>query len=331
MSGENTQARKLLIDDGRIGHFRQVQALAGELPGESEVYRLNLRQPWRALAPWSLPYGMRYHPELQALVSGPAPRVVIGCGRRSSLILQWLGAAWKPHPATVQVLHCGRSADHFSWVITPLHDGLYGRNVIRTIGSLNPISDDWLAAANAPSGLKVPRIGLLLGGPTRHLRWSRQWLASALERLLPTLRELRASILLVTGPRTPDWGIEVVQQTFSGVPLEINPWIADGQPVSIQAYARVLAQASHLIVTADSVNQASEACASGKPVFFLGADLVRGRIARFVRKLLVDGYVLPLGSSGAGLRDAIHTGAESKTLREVPKVAEILLKSGMFD
>jgi mitochondrial fission protein ELM1 len=52
----------------------------------------------------------------------------------------------------------------------------------------------------------------------------------------------------------------------------------------------VLGAADRIVVTADSVNMASEACASGRPVFLCAPDGVRGKLARFHASLVAGGH-----------------------------------------
>jgi mitochondrial fission protein ELM1 len=54
-----------------------------------------------------------------------------------------------------------------------------------------------------------------------------------------------------------------------------------------------LAWADTFIVTADSVSMLSEACSTGKPVYVVGGDRCRGKIAAFHRTLQARGATRP--------------------------------------
>jgi mitochondrial fission protein ELM1 len=59
-------------------------------------------------------------------------------------------------------------------------------------------------------------------------------------------------------------------------------------------YLGFIAHAQRIVVTADSVNMLSEACATGKPVFVHVHRPLRGKLERFYRELLESSRVRPL-------------------------------------
>jgi hypothetical protein len=324
MSG-NSEPLLLLLNDGRAGHWRQVTALAQQLGGPSIALPVALRQPWRALAPRRFPFGLAAHPELVRALPAQAPQAILSCGRRTALALRWLKAYWGGRPRTVQILHCGIGPEHFDWLVTPRHDGISGPNVILTVGSLNPVDEAWLAAA-APdgSGRPAPRVALLLGGPSRHFTMTRPWLRQRLVELAAAIRRAGGSLEIVASPRAPGWvGVEARAAAVDLV-WHFIPW--DGGAEAPQAYRAALAAATHLVASADSVNLLSEACATGKPVFVLGADRVRGRVAGCVTALLAAGHARQFAALPDGLSHALYT----RPLRETPAVAGHLLRSGLL-
>ena len=95
---------------------------------------------------------------------------------------------------------------------------------------------------------------------------------------------------------------------------------------SAQRYRIALACDHRIFVTADSVNLVSEACASGKPVHLLGADRVKGKLARFSRRLVSEKYVFE-GLPGA---PAGGPAPQTRCLRETQTVADRLIASGLL-
>lgn len=325
MSG-NSEARLLLLNDGRAGHWRQVCALADRLGGAVLEVPVRLRQPWRACAPRRFPFGLAAHPDIQAALPADPPAAVLSCGRHSALVLRWLRQRWSDDPPlTVQILHCGLDPAAFDFVITPRHDRVGGPNVIRTLGSLNPVDDSWLAGADpfaAPGA--VPRIVMLLGGPVRHCAWNRRWLRAQLANITAVAAAAGGCVEVVGSPRTPAWVAEEAGAVAGGARCHAIPW--RGQDAAGAVYRSALAAATHLIVSADSVNLLSEACATGKPVCVIGSDRAHGRIGAFVGALLAGGYAL----EGRKLATAIQGGLRTRVLRETAAVAVRLKRSGRF-
>ena len=79
-------------------------------------------------------------------------------------------------------------------------------------------------------------------------------------------------------------------------------------------YLGFLAHAQRIVVTADSVNMLSEACATGKPVFVYAPKPLRGKLAQFYRELLETGRVRPWR--------AIPSNWTPTPLRETTSVAD---------
>ena len=61
----------------------------------------------------------------------------------------------------------------------------------------------------------------------------------------------------------------------------------------VNPYPGVLGWADRIIVSPDSVNMISEACATSAPVFVAEPNLATGRIGSFIASLLERGRVLP--------------------------------------
>ena len=80
-------------------------------------------------------------------------------------------------------------------------------------------------------------------------------------------------------------------------------------------YAGLLGWADQIVVTPDSVNLLSEACATRVPVCVLLPDSARGRMARFQRDLREQGRLL------ASLPALLDRGLIIEPLRETGRIA----------
>nr|MBP6596512.1 mitochondrial fission ELM1 family protein [Arenimonas sp.] len=162
------------LHDGAAGHRQQVLALASALAPDVREWRLQARAPWSWLAPRRLAGAQAaFGPEFEAALAAP-PALALGCGRRAALATRLL----RDHGSrTVQVLHPRLDPALWDAVVAPEHDGLRGVNVITLCGSLHPVDAAWLDAARAQfahfAALPSPRTVVLLGGPTRAVRFDR--------------------------------------------------------------------------------------------------------------------------------------------------------------
>ncbi|WP_409475883.1 mitochondrial fission ELM1 family protein [Stenotrophomonas sp. Y-13] len=312
------------ITDGRAGNVRQAVALASALRlGGQQRLQLAPGAPWRWLAPRTLPGAARGFGEtFERLATGPAPALAIGCGRQAAGALRVLGARGT---RTVQILDPRINARHWDLVVVPEHDRLRGGNVLTLLGSLNPVTDDWLACGRAAFAsfeqLPGPRTALLVGGPTDHAPWQQAEIVPVLRELAARIRAEGGSVLATTSRRTPRPVTQALLRAFDDVPGVI--W-SDGGDGS-NPYAGLLGWADRVVCTPDSVNLLSEACATRVPVGVLLGQRAQARMRRFQAALRARGRLLDgLDALQADPRQPIEP------LRETPRIAaEVKARLGL--
>lgn len=298
MSSNLANSSCWVISDGAAGNHRQAMALADALELRPRVINLRLRQPWDTLAP-HLRLAARHGMEdrnMQA-IAPPWPDITIGCGRRAALLTRCLRDWSAGRCFTVQILDPRISPAHFDVVVAPQHDRLVGTNVIGTLGALNPIDDAWLDQGRqyfaALAALPAPRTAVLIGASNAAASLDDSWFAALLDALAKQHAMTGGSFLVSTSRRTPDQRIEYLRNQFSRWPGVFWAGPEDGE----NPYAGMLAWADRIIVSADSVNMISEACATGKPVHAFSVDPVRGKLASFHEALRESRHLAPLQTS----------------------------------
>src|SRR5690625_914003 len=267
------------VTNGKAGNERQALALATCLPWPVRSLTLAPRAPWSWWAPRSLP-GARLAWPADTLTP-PWPRMVIGCGREAALFTRVLRRLSRGVCRSVQILDPRIDQRHWDLVIAPQHDGLRGDNVLHPLGSLNLVDDAWLAGGRCDwvhlEALPAPRLGVLLGGPRRGVTMAPAYAATLAAAILARYRRDGGSVLLLASRRTPPAWLDVLCNALDGVPGLRWRDADDGA----NPYPGVLGWADRLLVTPDSVNMLSEACACGCPVHTLAPDKPAGKLARF--------------------------------------------------
>jgi mitochondrial fission protein ELM1 len=281
-----------VISDGAAGNERQALALAQAMRLTPAVAQVPLRAPWSWFAPhllrgarWALPREIREH------LHEPWPALAIGCGRHAALLTRWLRRASGGRTFVVQILDPRVDPTNFDLVIAPRHDELTGANVIQTLGSLQAIDEDWLAEGMSKfpnvAQLPHPRTALLLGGPRRGLGMDEAWFDDFLARVSALVARDGGSLLITSSRRTPpEWRARVRER------LRVDCrhfW--DGPADGENPYQGYLGAADRIVVTPDSVNMLSEACATGKPVLTLLPASARGRIPLLHAELRGQGWL----------------------------------------
>jgi len=291
------------VSDGRRGIENQVMGLA-----EALARLLTLR---------ILPV----HIERTGALPDPGaikPDIWIGCGRGALRAAPYHRHAFAG-TKFIYIQDPRTRADMFDLVIPPRHDRMKGSNVFPILGSPNLITPERLAEGAAHFAAKLdalpsPRAAMLIGGDSRHHRFSRTACAHILERI-EAVRTQTCSLMITTSRRTPDTLVSELRQRFKGDP---SVWLHDGSGAN--PYFAFLAGADWIFVTEDSTNMLTEAACTGKPVYRLHTDGDPGKFRRLYSELEGHGAVRPfLGRLEHWTYPALH-----ETERAARRILEIL-------
>lgn len=302
-----------VVSDGAAGNERQALALATALCSSARVMALPLRAPWAWFAPRRLPGGrLALAARDRAGFAAPWPEVAIGCGRSAALLTRMLRDLSRGDCYTVQILDPRIDPRHWDTVVAPRHDRLQGANVVTTLGSLNPIDDAWLASARDAfadfAAFPRPRVALLAGGPRRGIDFD----AALLQRLTDMLAALvgDGSVLATTSRRTPPAFAAALRSAIAQ--FQSILWTGEGA----NPYPGLLGWADCIVVTPDSVNMLSEACAVGVPVHTTGTAPLPDKLARFHAALRERGLLSEAGAARANVPPLRETQAVAAELRK---------------
>jgi mitochondrial fission protein ELM1 len=202
----------------------------------------------------------------------PDAELIIGCGRQAIAPLLALRQSGRD-AFTVYVQDPRIDLSRFDLIVAPLHDGLIGPNVESMIGSPNRITRDaiiggTLSHAGHLSTLPMPRAMIAIGGPSRTHTMHGPTIKAHLDtgqRLL----ERGYSLLITTSRRTPGLALTAWQDFAAG---RDNIWLHTPDSDGDNPYFAFLGGADIILVSEDSTNMLTEACATGKPVYRLPMD-----------------------------------------------------------
>ena len=302
-----------VISDGAAGNERQALALAAALAVPARVLALPLRAPWAWAAPRRLPGGrLALAVPDRERFAPPWPDLAIGCGRGAALLTRILRELAGDACYRVQILDPRIDPRHWDAVVAPSHDQLTGPNVLTTLGSLNPIDDAWLASGREAcpdfAALPRPHVALLVGGPRRGIDFD----TALAERLGATVRGIAqgGSVLATASRRTPPAFAARLQSSLKAFPGVF--WTGAGA----NPYPGVLGWADRIVVTPDSVNMLSEACATGVPVHTVTPASLPDKLARFHAALRERGLLTEPGQPRGDVPPLRETQAIAAALLE---------------
>ncbi|MEM0922524.1 MAG: ELM1/GtrOC1 family putative glycosyltransferase [Pseudomonadota bacterium] len=287
-----TKPRDLRIGvlvDGRDGHRAQALALAEAL-GRIHPAEIREEAAPRSALPAHLSHLMMHigigRP--RSLFPEGWADLVISAGRRAAPALAALGQDLSC--PVVQILWPGLPRAAFTRLILPQHDRRPGQGVIETIGAMGRLTaaqiEEAAAALSAPGQTPGPALGpephiaMLLGGPSRSAGFDSEGVFAALTGLAG-----QYPLWITPSRRTPQ-GLAV--RLRSALP---DAFVWDG--MGPNPYPALLHGARAVLVTADSVNMASEAASTGTPVHVLQAPKLAPKLHRFHESLAAHGAARP--------------------------------------
>ncbi|KFK23149.1 hypothetical protein AALP_AAs64104U000400 [Arabis alpina] len=241
------------------------------------------------------------------------PLVVIACGRDTVSIASSIRRLASENVFVVQIQHPRSHLNRFDMVITPRHDfypltpeaqeqvprfmrgWITPRepptdHVVLTTGALHQI--DYASLRKSASAwhdefaaLPKPLIVVNIGWPRSNCRYGADLAKQLTDSLLNVLGSC-GSVRIALSYKTPEKVSRVIFKELGDNP---KVYIWNGQDPN--PYMGHLAWGDAFVVTADSVSLISEACSTGKPVYVVGADHCKWKIADFHKNLRERGVV----------------------------------------
>ena len=283
-----------VVSDGTAGMRLQALALAEALQRSRPVWKCDeftitphpLTRAMPRLAAWlpSMPLyastptnaatgGLTSIPGAASLSrrphAGRYPDIMITCGRRMAgfaLAMRRRARADSKPMQIVQLQDPRLPPSMFDALVVPRHDQARGANVLVTTGSLNRLTLESIKSAMMalPSRWLTTThhtaVAVMIGGDNRRYRITPEMADGMADRLARFAAGAKATLMIMASRRTPDG---LVERLCANLPAGGAMLPQKGEP---NVYPGVLGLAQAVIVTSDSVNMASEAAITGKPV-----------------------------------------------------------------
>jgi uncharacterized protein len=280
-----------ILSDGRAGHEAQTLGIAEALGLKPDVRHIRPRKIFELLAPFGPLDWRERESRAGSPIGTPWPDIALAAGRRALPYLQRLKRASGRQVFTIYVNRpaTGRSAADL--IVSPLHDGFFGPNVVTTITPANRVSPEFLARLRRDPDPRVvalppPRAALLVGGDNRHFKFTPP-VATALQEAVRALFAAGHSVMATASRRTPPTIVEALRTALD----EGAGWLWDGEGEN--PYFSMLAAADLIVVTADSVSMIGEAVATGAPVHIFAPSGGSPKIKLFLERLQSEDAVRP--------------------------------------
>ncbi len=288
---ERSQAVCWVVTAGAAGMENQCLGLAEALGYDPVVKRVKLKFPWKQFSPF-FRKGLRwaFDPSGDS-VAPPWPELIIASGRVGAMACLYARRAAMQAGQKVWTVHIQNPVidpSRFDLVAVPRHDGLIGEHIITTRGSLHRVTASRIRSeaervAADFSGLPSPRFLVAIGGSNAVYQLTPSVMLSLVQGLKRFTKNAQGSLMITASRRTDAASMDVLREGLAGTPHMI--W--DGQ--GSNPYYGMMGLADGILVTEDSVNMTSEACATGKPVYILPLPGGSDKFRRFHQTLRDDG------------------------------------------
>ena len=225
-----TKLKGLLLTEGMHGMISQVEGLAKALDLNFIHEKIELNNFWKLIPPKITP--------IQDFV-------------------------FKNKIMNIHIQDPKVSLNNFDFVVVPEHDGLNGKNVLKSKGAIHYLREDELNKDIdylKPQINKQKVVSLIIGGPNRYYDFNEKEINSIFQKVKKNFINEGFQLILIPSMRTPQNIIELSKNFFDSSQIIISE-------VDKKAYLSSLKLADYIIVTCNSTSMISEAAITGKPIY----------------------------------------------------------------
>ena len=253
------ELKALLLTQGMHGMVSQVEGLAKALNISFKHHTIKLKPIWNLIPPKLTPISENLLTEKFICDS----KIIISCGRKSVVPSIALKKKYKNNIFNIHIQDPKVSLDHFDLIISPEHDKLEGKNVLKTKGAIHYLTEKEIDKNS--KHLKVDKenkkvISFILGGPNKYYDYSDREVDIIFNKVKTLFPTDKYKLIVVPSYRTPERVIKKAFNTFSHNHLVVKT-------VNKNAYLSSLNLADLIIITCDSISMISESAVTGKPIY----------------------------------------------------------------
>jgi len=265
-----TKLNGLLLTEGMHGMISQVEGLAKALNLEFIHEKIELNNFWKMIPPKITPVkDFVFKNNISEKFN-----VVISCGRKSVVPSIFLKKKFGSKIMNIHIQDPKVSLNNFDFVIAPEHDGLEGKNVLKTKGAIHYLTEKELEEnVNylKPRIKKEKVIVFIAGGPNKYYDFNDEIIEEIFVKTEKNFINQGYQLIFIPSMRTPQRIIDKAQNFFGDDQIII-------QDIDKKAYLSSLKLANHIIVTCDSTSMISEAAMSGRPIYVAQMPAIKKNI-----------------------------------------------------
>ena len=248
----------LLLNDQRIGNFNQIKAVSYYLKDKIDFITCDLSFVKMISLPNIINLLLKSGVKLPKI---PEKKIdfIFAAGRRSALAAVLLKKQY-PQAQIIQLMRPNLPAKYFDTIITPKYDD-YPHADFEVIFNPNIINEN--ITKNIPQDKKI--LNVIIGGDTKFNKVSAQIISQLSQNLITLKKQTNCQIAVTTSRRTSAENINIFKALL---PEDIFLYIWRDND-SDNPYIKMLNQATHILVSQDSISMIGDALATEKPVYVI--------------------------------------------------------------
>ena len=254
-----TKLKGILLTEGMHGMISQVEGLAKALDLDFIHEKIELNNFWKLIPPKITPIkSFVFKNKINEKFN-----IVISCGRKSVIPSIYLKNKYKNKIMNIHIQDPKVSLNNFDFVVAPEHDGLNGKNVLKSKGAVHYLRSDDL---NENIGYLKTQINkekivtLVVGGPNKYYDYNESAVEKMFLKINKNFIKKDYQLIFIPSMRTPQRTINLAKNYFDKTQIIITK-------VDKKAYLSSLKLSDYIVVTCDSTSMISEAAMTGKPIY----------------------------------------------------------------
>ena len=254
-----TKLKGILLTEGMHGMISQVEGLAKALGLEFIHEKIELNNFWKLIPPKLTPIqNYVFKNDIKKNFN-----VIISCGRKSVVPSIYLKQKYKNQVMNIHIQDPKVSLENFDFVVVPEHDGLDGKNVLKSKGAIHYLKDNELEENKDYLKSKINKeklVTLVVGGPNKYYDYNTSIIDEIFFKIKDNFISKGFQLIFIPSIRTPQNIIDKAKNYFDESQIIVTD-------IDKKAYLSSLKLADHIVVTCDSTSMISEAAMTGKPIY----------------------------------------------------------------
>ncbi len=323
-----TRTMWILLDD-RKGSVNQARGVAQALENRLEIIEKNIiYNKFARLPNWLKGRSLiGVNSQKSDNLSAPYPDLILSTSRRTVALARYLRKKSGNKSKIIQLMYPtdGVGICDMEKIIIPAHDSLKKQQNSKAfviIGAPTIVTPEVLEKNKAKwepvfSDLPRPWISVILGGAIKGKPWPVSNAENLANKIVEINRKVGGSIFITSSRRTGKDAENIILNKIKDIPLYTYMW-GEKKENPLQGF---YACSDMIIVTADSVSMASEACGTGKPVLlFRDKNWLPKKHWNFAQSLISANYAADISDE-----NALDFNPQ-KTLNSAKLIADEILK-----